>query len=141
MPRSGLDACMNKPSVGVQDAIRALQAEETRFAQELEALKRQSLAIAADRKRVRLSLAALAGSGAAKAGLQDTDALQVVAQALATGPLTAEALKAKLLEHAKTSGLSGTGVHLVLHRVLKDQRFQETKDGYGLASRKQAESA
>lgn len=141
MPRSGLDACMNKPSVGVQDAIRALQAEETRFAQELEALKRQGLAIAADLKRVRLSLAALAGNGAAKAGLQDADALQVVAQALATGPLTAEALKAMLLEHAKSSGRSGTGLHLVLRRVLKDHRFQETKDGYGLASRKQAESA
>lgn len=132
---------MNKPSVGVQDAIRALQAEETRFAQELEALKRQGLAIAADLKRVRLSLAALAGNGAAKAGLQDADALQVVAQALATGPLTAEALKAMLLEHAKSSGRSGTGLHLVLRRVLKDHRFQETKDGYGLASRKQAESA
>jgi len=133
---------MNKPSVGVQDAIRALQAEETRFAQELEALKRQGLAIAADLKRVRASLAALSGEGGpGKAGLSDADAMRVVVEVLAAGPLTAEALKARLLEHAKSSGLSGTGVHLVLGRVLKDQRFQETKDGYGLASRKQADSA
>lgn len=130
---------MQKKSAGILDAVRVLEAEEARLTQDLDALKSEATTITTDLKRLRASLAALNGSdagvirrGAGKGGLADVDALEVVLEALAAGPLAADALKAKLLEHARASGLSGTGVHLVLRRVLKDPRFEGSKDGYRL---------
>lgn len=138
-PTPWLDTIMQKQSAGVLDAISVLEAEEARLAQELDALKSAAEAVGMDLKRVRASLAALKASDgrtsrgdAGKGGLADAVALEVILRVLAAGPMTADALKAKLLEHVQASGLSGTGVHLVLRRVLKDRRFQETKDGYGL---------
>lgn len=126
--------CMQKHSDGVDDVIRALEAEETRIIEEIEDNKRQGSRLKAELKRVQLSLAALTGTSASKASLQDADALQLVAKALIDGPRSASELGNQLLAHAKASGLSGTGVHLVLARVLKNPRFQETQEGYRLSS-------
>ena len=84
---------------------------------------------------MRQGLAALQGQSAsgkmAMGGLSDQVAKDV---ALAALPGTIPELQAKLLQHARAQGVSGSGVHLVLGRVLKDQRIVKVDDRYTLVA-------
>ena len=137
---------MQSHSAGVQEAARTLREEETRLASELETQRQRLEVLVADLKRVRVSLAMLLGEARTQAlkvssgrpGLTDYDAVQVLTKCLVEGPSSLQVLKQKLLEHAKSSGASGTGVHLVLTRVLRDPRFAATEHGYELKTSKSA---
>lgn len=135
---------MESHSAAVQEAVRTLREEESRLATELETQRLRLGTLVSDLKRVRVSLATLQGEergqairlAGGKPGLTDHDALQLVTKCLEQGSSSFQDLKQRLLAHAKSLGVSGTGVHLVLTRVLKGPRFTETERGYELADLK-----
>lgn len=128
---------MKRPSPGLKTAVESLRAEEQRLEGELAALKLSEKELAAELRRVKAGIHALTGEpsqgGDARASLTDSQAADLLAEALQQGrPMTIDALKARLMEHVKANDLSGTGVHLVLKRVLKGDRFKETAEGFTL---------
>lgn len=130
---------MKPRSEVVEKAVQDLKAEEQRLEKELGALTDREKALAAELKRVRGAIQALIGkeepgSGEAKETMTPSLVKDVVLQALKRGMLPLPRLKEEVLKAAKTKGLSGTGIHQVLRRVLQDKQFQETDQGYTLRS-------
>jgi hypothetical protein len=127
---------MKRVSEAVKQAVDGLRSEEQRLVAELASLKESEKGIQAELKRVQAGIQALTGEqsktgASARPSLSDAQAMELVSTALqGKAPQSHDALKAVLMEHVKTKGLSGTGVHLTLSRVLKDGRFVEGPQGF-----------
>lgn len=125
----------------------ALEREEARLVRELDAVSAKRQALFDELKVVRESLVPLRGgsksrtradAGDLRPSLTDAEAARMVEEVLAgrTAPLDAAALKTRVLDLCRERKVLGTGVHLVLQRVLADVRFVQSKDGYALRSLK-----
>jgi hypothetical protein len=136
-----------KQSSLVRTAEEALIEERDRLSKEREGLLARLQAVDQELKRVGASLAALRGdpkgrsranAGDLRPSLTDPDAARLVEEVLSrsSAPLDAAALKARVLELCRERKILGTGVHLVLQRVLADARFVQSKDGYLLRGAK-----
>lgn len=129
---AGVVATLREQAELLEASLREVQANEAELRSKLD--------------RIQLSLAALNGEplprraggkreNGGRGGLGDAGALAVVRQSLQGGrPKTFEALKAELLEHARSRGLSGTGAHLVLRRILNSGEFSEGADGWEMVA-------
>jgi hypothetical protein len=136
-----------KQSNLVQAAEAALAEEKDRLSKERETLSTRIQSVDSDLKRVLAGLAALRGdsksrsraeSGDMRPSLTDTEASRIAEEVLSksTSPLDLAALKAKVLEQCHERKILGTGIHLVLGRVLGEARFVQSKDGYTLRAAK-----
>jgi len=130
---------MKPRSEVVEKAIQDLKAEEQRLEKELGGLADRERALATELKRVRGAIQALVGkeepsSGEAKGTMTLKLVKETVLRVLKTGTVPLPRLKEEVLKAAKDRGLSGTGIHQVLRRVLQDEQVQETPQGYTLRS-------
>jgi hypothetical protein len=131
----------------VRAAEQALEDEKARLAKERDTLADRIQTVDQELKRVLGGLAALRGdskgrtraeAGDMRPSLTDSDAARMVEEVLSGSavPLDVAVIKARVLEICRERKVLGTGVHLVLQRVLADARFVQSKDGYALRGMK-----
>jgi hypothetical protein len=138
-------------SSAFEAASQPLLAEEQRLIREVEAISTREEGILLEKKEklhelkhVRTILSALRGDSHAQARVMDRDsqggptlrseASRMVEEILSSnaGPMQLTALKARVLEHCHELNIRGTGVGKVLRRVLAEDRFVQSTDGYAL---------
>src|SRR5262245_58485761 len=111
-------------SEGIAKAVQGLKDEEHRLEQALEALQAQEKALAVELKRVRSALQTLNDASPSdrpepKGTMSREMVREIALQSLkASGAVPLPKLKDEVLRQGKARGLSGTGIHRVLLRVL-----------------------
>lgn len=114
-------------------ALQSLREQETLLQAERVTLREKVRETDTRLKQVRSSIKALAD--VPRPVLSDADAEAfVVSRVEAEGQAAKPDLQQALLEHAKSLGCSGTGLHLVLRRVLKSERFDVRGEQVKLAA-------
>ena len=122
------------PMSNIDEILAKLREEDESLARQEEQCKLELRSVRSERLSVRKSIASLSPKNPAKESLPEGKVKEAMVATLEQrAPLSRDLLCRAVVDHAKASGCSGTGVHLVVARLLRSAPFQEDEAGVRLA--------
>ena len=122
------------PPGNYDEILAKLRKEEASLAHQEEQCKAELRSIRRERKKVRNSISTLSPDEPAKEPLPEDEVKEAMVATLEQrAPRSRDLLCRAVVDHAKASGCSGTGVHLVVARLVRSAPFQEDEAGVRLA--------
>ena len=122
------------PTSNIDEILAKLREEDASLAHQEERCKAELRSIRGERKKLRSSIATLSPDKPAKEPLPEGKVKEAMVATLEQrAPLSRDLLCRAVVDHAKASGCSGTGVHLVVARLVRSAPFQEDEAGVRLA--------